>query len=92
MHNSLFSRATNYYINIGTSSSIFNIFFYNGIFGSRKEKNPKLRVTLHFHIYFIIAPSGLEPPTGARNRSKATVKILRNMAPGFIRIDPNGLL
>ena len=34
-------------------------------------------------------PTELQPPAGARNRRKATVKIRRNTATGFIRLDPN---
>ncbi len=33
-------------------------------------------------------PAGLEPPSEARNRRKATLKIQRNTTPGIIRLDP----
>ena len=35
-----------------------------------------------------ISSAGLEPPAGARNSRKATVKKRRNTAPGFIQLDP----
>ena len=36
--------------------------------------------------------AGLEPPEAARNRRKATVKIRRNTARGFIQIDLENVL
>ncbi len=53
-------------------------------------------VSSYFHISFDRSglfnvndcPAGLEAPAGARNRKKATVKIRRNTASGFIRQDP----
>ena len=35
-----------------------------------------------------IDPAELEPTAGARNWIKATMKIRRNLSPGFIRLDP----
>ena len=37
-------------------------------------------------------PAGLEPPAGASNRRKGTVKIRRKMSPKFIRLDPHIVL
>ena len=34
-----------------------------------------------------IGPAGLEPPAGARNRRKASVKKRRHPAPGFKALD-----
>ena len=35
-----------------------------------------------------IGSAGLEPPAGARNGRKASLKIRRNPSPGILRLDP----